>query len=86
MVRAALNCVPLSDMSACGMPKRQMMFRQMNFSAAAAVIVAKASASTHLVKYSTATIIQRRCPIALGNDPTMSIPHKSKGQAPEMDI
>src|ERR1039457_6220128 len=52
----AVNCVPFSKMMAYGTPNRQIMFRQMKCFAAAAVISDKASASTHLVKYSTATI------------------------------
>ena len=53
----------------------------MKFQTALAVMVAKASASTHLVKYSTATMINFRYLVARGKGPRMSIPHKSNGQA-----
>src|SRR5262245_48475853 len=67
-------------MSTLGKPNLQMMFFHMKLHTAASVIYAKASASTYLVKYSTATTSNFRCPGAGGNGPTMSIPHCSNGQ------
>src|ERR1035438_9418445 len=80
------NWVPLSDINAYGTPNRQMIFFQMKLMVAFAVILARASASTHLVKYSTATMRNLHCLVAVGKGPTMSIPHKSNGHALEIGI
>jgi hypothetical protein len=44
------------------------------------VIIAKAFASIHLEKYSTATMAYFKFPCAVGIGPIMSIPHLYKGQ------
>ncbi|KAI5325479.1 hypothetical protein L3X38_034553 [Prunus dulcis] len=45
-----LNCLPLSVMIAYGIPNRQQMWVQTKSSIFVAVMVARGSASTHLVK------------------------------------
>ena len=44
------NCFPLSETNFCGIPNLQMMNFQMKLSIFSKVIVARGSASTHLVK------------------------------------
>jgi hypothetical protein len=56
------------------------MFYQKTFCAAFVVIMETDLASIHLVKYSTATKAYFRLPWAVGSDPTMSRPHRDKGQ------
>jgi hypothetical protein len=56
------NCLPLSNVSSDGTPKRQTMFCQKNFCAVFDVIVETALASIHLVKYSTTTKVNLRFP------------------------
>ena len=50
------------------------------------VILASAFASTHLEKYSKATTVKQRLSGAGGNGPTMSTPHRCKGQVGMMDV
>lgn len=63
-----------------------MMLRQIKFLAATTVISDRASTSTYLVKYSTATISHLIYEVAFENGPTMSMPQRSKGHAPEIEI
>ena len=50
------------------------------------VILASAFASIHLEKYFKATAVKQRLPSAVGNGPTMSTPHRYKGQVGMMDV
>jgi hypothetical protein len=62
-----------------GTPNRQIMFCQKNYWIVVKVIVARAFASIHLEKYSTATTAYFRFPCAASIRPIMSTPHLCKG-------
>ena len=78
------NCLPLSEMSTLGMPNLQMMCPHTKSIIWRAVIVGIASASGHFRKYSTATSTNFFCPVVLGKDPRMSIPHCENGHGLDM--
>ncbi|PKI48640.1 hypothetical protein CRG98_030968 [Punica granatum] len=64
------NCVPLSEIKACGTPKWLIKIVK-NLIIAFSEIEATASASTHLKKYSTTTMMNFRQLEAGGSGPTM---------------
>src|SRR6185312_12479766 len=76
---AQSNWLPLSTVTSFGTPKRQTMFCQKNFCRAPAVMSLSALASTHLEKYSTATVAYLYFPGAVDNGPTISMPHRARG-------
>lgn len=77
--REESNCLSLSVTIACGRLKQQIMFFHMKCFILVVVIVARASALTHLVKYSTATTVNYTCPLPCGIGPMRSSPHCENG-------
>src|SRR5262249_53741197 len=79
----ATNWGPLSVTMSLGIPNRAMMLLLMNFTTVDALISAKASASTHLVKYSVAVKIKDFLlisPDESSRGPTTSNAHMANGQ------
>ena len=79
-ILSPFSCAPLSMMIRWGIPNWQIMFSHRNFSTLFWVIVATASASTHFVKYSQATIKNFFCALASGKGSRISSPHRTNGQ------
>jgi hypothetical protein len=75
-----LNYLSLSTVSSDGTPNRHTIFFQKKFCVILEVIVDTALASIHLVKYSTAMMVNLRLPWAMGNGPMISSPHCCSGQ------
>ena len=75
------NCNPLSDIREFGTPNLVMMFFHTNFLTSTSLILASASVSAHLVKYSIATNTNLLLPVAWGKGPRISSPHCANGQA-----
>ena len=80
------NCGPLSDTIDFGMPNRQTMFFHMNRVMSLSLIDVYALASIHLLKQSVATSGSFFCAGAVGNGPTISIPHCANDHRLEMEI
>ena len=79
-ILSPFNCGPLSMMIRWGIPNRQIMFSHRNFSTFFWVITTTASASTHFVKYSQATIRNFFCALASGKGLKISSPPWENGQ------
>jgi hypothetical protein len=63
-----------------------MILCQMKFWIDLDEIEASVSASIHFIKYSAATKMYFLCPTAVRNGSRMSMPHRSKGHAPDIEI
>ena len=74
------NRLPLSTVTSLGTPKRHTIFCQKNFCRVAAVMSRRGLASIHFEKYSTATAAYLKLPGAVGSGPTISMPHRARGQ------
>jgi hypothetical protein len=74
------NCLPLSTVTSLGTPKWHIIFYQKNFYRVAAVMSRRALASIHFEKYSTTTATYLKLPGAVGSGPTISMPHRARGQ------
>lgn len=66
-------------MNSFGTPNRQTIFFQINLCTAVEEIELSGSASIHLEKYSTATMVKRYPFRTVGNRPIISSPHLAKG-------
>ena len=74
------NCGPLSTIIACRILNRKTMFFQNNVETSLSLMLAQASASTHLLKQLVATSINFFYAATTGKGPMISIPHSANDQ------
>ena len=74
------NCFPLSVTNACRIPYRQTTFFHRNHQMLLAVMFTRAPTSTHLVKSSIVTTVNRKSPFPWGKGPTISTPISRKAK------